>query len=99
MNIIVAHATGFSVDNDSTIKERMEQIMIDGKPHMKIYRHIIPKHLYNVKSEPDNECQVLTDNGKGFFCIFESNRKIKIMKDMSENEVKELKHNLKKWQT
>lgn len=99
MNIIVAHATGFSVDNDSTIKERMEQVMIDDKPHMKIDRYIVPKKLFHVKSEPQSVCQVLTDDNKGFFCIFESNQKLNILKNMSENEVKELKHNLKKWQT
>ena len=99
MNIIVAHATGFSVDNDSTIKERMEQVMINDKPHMKIDRYIIPKQLFHVKSEPKDNVQVLTDDGKGFFCIFESNQKLNILKNMSENEVKELKYNLKKWQT
>lgn len=99
MNIIVAHATGFSVDNDSTIKQRMSEEYIDDVKHIRVDRYIIPKQLFDVKSEPKDNVQVLTDDNKGFFCIFESNRKITIVKNMSENEVKQLKHNLKKWQT
>jgi len=95
MNIIVAHATGFSVDNDSTIKDEFIPNKNGGAD---INRSIHPKHLYDVKSTPSDNVQVLCDNGKGYFCIFESNRKIKIVKDMSNEEVEQLKHNLKKWQ-
>ena len=94
MNIIVAHDKGFSVDNDSTID--YDIFMIDDNvPYSKMY--IKPKQLFNVVSEPSNSCQVLDDNGKGYFCIFESSRKILVKSEMTKNEVNKLKNNLKKW--
>lgn len=93
MNIIVAHATGFSVDNNSEISNRM----IPVEKGMRIERTLKPMALFHVVSEPTKECQVLTDTNKGFFCIFESNQKLRILKDMTEQEIQDLKHNLRKW--
>lgn len=97
MNIIVVHDNGFSVDNNSTIKEIFNP-SDDGKSLAGFDRYIHPMSLFDVIGNPSKDCQVLTDTNKGFFCIFESNKKIKAIKTMSQEEITQLKNNLKKWQ-
>lgn len=96
MNIIVVHDNGFSVDNDSRIDEFITTNE-DGTPKG-FERYIYLSNLFHVIGEPKKECQVLTDNYKGYFCIFESNQKIHATNQMSKEEITQLKNNLKKWQ-
>lgn len=95
MQIIIVYDSGWACDNDSMIDTT---ILGQDEKGMHIERHIIPKELFVYSGEPTKECQVIDDNNKGYFCIFESNQKLKIIGNMSNDEIQQLKNNLKKWQ-
>lgn len=96
MEIVIVYDDGWACANN--VKENKRVKGINEKGNMEIDLYLTFENMFVFSGEPKKDCQVLTDKGNGFFCIFESNEKLSIKSKMQEQEIHNLKNNLRKWQ-